>query len=136
MRHLLITLLVVHSLARADVIDSTDDTLGVSSATQQPLRGIVAEAVATNSAAVKPLFWLSILPVQDPLLAQQSLPASANPLPLSSQYWQPTESQVPWPLPEPGTLLLFGAGILLVFVARHVRFANQRRKSRRQTRTD
>jgi len=135
-RHLLFSLLLLHPLACADITDPAHDTLAASSAAQQLTSGVVDDADATNTGTIKPLFWLSILPNQRPSLAQQSLRASINSARPTSQYWQQPESHIAWRLPEPATLLLFGAGILLVFVARRVRFANRRKKSHLQTKID
>ncbi|BFM13666.1 hypothetical protein R50072_38190 [Simiduia litorea] len=135
MRHLLLILLLPY-LALADVVGPEDDAVAAPIISQDPFGEFVDDSSANNGTSTKPLFWLPILTPNDFTAEAPHLNSPTHQPPPPSQYWQQPETQTRWPLPEPSTLLLFGAGILLVLVARHVRFANQRKKVRNQTKAD
>ena len=126
MRHLLLTLLLLHPLAWGDVIQPDDESIG---------SGVHADGEKLETGAglaPNTLFWLSILENQAYRKADTSFeqmdgrPALQNPSPF---HWQTPATQQSWTLPEPGTLLLFAAGIFLMYVARRVKLANRRRKN-------
>lgn len=122
------TLLLVYTPTWGDVIHPNDEPM--DSQFQVDNGGIEPEA--DEVLASKPLFWLSILENKAHRKADTSFeqmdgrPALQNPSPF---HWQTPATQQSWALPEPGTLLLFAAGIFLMYVARRVKLANRRRKN-------